>query len=388
MKARRDAEPVAIDEHPQVRPPYDARWLGLIIVAVTVGLLMAFSASFPQASSPDRFNMPGDAFHYFKLHLLFVLIGMAGMFVFSLPRPLRFQQISLLAFVLSLAFMVVCLALGHKTRGTVQWVPLGPFRVQPSEFAKLAFIVYVASKLSLGPLTPKTFRKILYPVGLATISLCILLLFQGDQGMAVLVFLIALAMCYLAGLPVPTTCAIGGLAAFLASALAFSSSLRTERILSWLDPVGHRTTAGYHILTMLVAISRGWLTGLGLGMCPDKWRQMPEPHTDSIFCVMGSELGLVGLLGFLILMALIIIRTFQVARWSRDGFGYFLASGIGIMLAIQALINMLVATNLMPVTGLTLPFISYGGSSLISCLMAAGMVMSVYRHNPPLRREA
>ncbi|MHB8996436.1 MAG: FtsW/RodA/SpoVE family cell cycle protein [Armatimonadota bacterium] len=380
---------MAQTERLNVKPAYDARWVSLIFGAVMIGLVMAFSASYPNASRGE--DLPGDAFRIFKLHGLFVIAGLIMMSFAASIKPAFWSKAALVGFVVSLALMllaiILCLASGEKQRGAMQWVPIGPFKLQPSEFAKVFFVVYVASKLSLGPVLGKTFPRVGYRIVLATLAFGGLLLIQRDMGMAVLVFLMVLAMCYLGGTPLRVLGVMGILGVVAAAGLAFSNAERSERILAWLNPLAYKTGAGYHILTMLVATSRGWIGGLGLGMCPDKWRQMPEPHTDSIFCVMGSELGLIGLIGFLVLMAWIVLRAFQVARWSRDSFGYFLASGFGIMLGLQALINMAVATNLMPVTGLTLPYISYGGSSLVSCLMAAGIVMSVYRHNPPLRKE-
>lgn len=373
----------------RAKPSYDARWVSLIFTAVMAGLVMAFSASYPNASRGS--DLPGDAFHFFKMHALFVALGLVLMVVMANIKPSTLNKAALFGFVTSLAAVlftiIFCVATGAKQRGAMQWLPLGPFNLQPSEFAKVFFVIYVASRLSLGPVVGKTFARVGYKIALATGAFILLLVVQGDQGMAVLVFLIMLGMCYLGATPLPLIGGALATAGLAAALLAFSNAERTERILSWVDPVGHKTGAGYHILTMLVATSRGWIGGLGLGMCPDKWRTMPEPHTDSIFCVMGSELGLIGLVLFLLLMAAIVRRAFQIAQWSRDGFSYFLVCGLAIMLAAQALINMAVATNLMPVTGLTLPYISYGGSSLLSCLMAAGIILSVYRNNPPLRKE-
>ena len=372
-----------------MKPAYDARWVSLIFAVVMVGLVMAFSASYPNASRGD--DLPGDAFHFFKMHGLFVVLGLLVMFGAAAIRPAVWCKTALIGFLVSLMGMVmaivICLATGHKQHGAMQWIPIGPFQLQPSEFAKVFFVMYVASRLSLGPVLGKSFPRVGYKIALASGAFLLLLVAQGDQGMAVLVFLIVLAMCYLGGAPLSVLGGALGAAGVAAAGMALSNAERTARLLAWINPVAHKTGAGYHVLTMLVATSRGWLYGLGLGMCPDKWRTMPEPHTDSIFCVMGSELGLLGLAGFLVLMGWIVLRAFQVARWSRDSFGYFAATGVGVMLAIQALINMAVATNLMPVTGLTLPYVSYGGSSLVSCLLAAGIVMSIYRHNPPLRKE-
>lgn len=375
----------------QPKPWYDARWLSYILGVTVFGLIMAFSASYPSASRGTA-EVPGDAFHFFRMHALFVVIGLTALALMAWPRPVFHGRASFWALLFSLGGMalciIICLATHERQRGAMQWLTIGPFRLQPSEFAKLFFIAYVAEKLSLGPVFGRTFPKVGYKILLAAAAFGLLLVVQGDQGMAVLVFLIMLAMCYLGGVHIKAVAVALGAAGLAATAIALMSAERLDRILSWWDPVKHIKTAGYHILAMLVATSRGGLFGLGLGTSPDKWRVMPEAHTDSIFCVIGSELGLVGMAGLLLLMVVIVRRAFQVARWSGDNVGYFLAAGLGFMLAIQALINMAVATNMMPVTGLTLPYVSYGGSSLISCLMAAGMIMSVYRHNPPpLKQE-
>ncbi|MEN6304249.1 MAG: FtsW/RodA/SpoVE family cell cycle protein [Armatimonadia bacterium] len=366
------------------KPSYDVRWVTLITGMVVLGLVMAFSASYPKASAMTSDSVPGDALKYFKLHLMFVCIGLAGMIWASRVRPAMMQRYSGLGLLVCLGLMfatlVIGMVTGEKTRGAILFIDIGPIRFQPSEFAKIFFIAFLAAKLSLGPLDGKTLKRVGYPIAWATALYCGILLLQSDQGMMVLVFLIALAMSYLGGLSLGRLGTILGGAGVLATLAAVTDAERLERIRAWIDPLKYQDSSGRHILSMLVASARGWIGGLGLGMSPDKWGQMPEAHTDSIFCVMAGELGLLVMGGFLVLIGAIVMRCFQTAKWSSDSFGYFLASGIGIMLGTQALINMFVATNMMPVTGLTLPYISYGGSSLITCLTAAGMVMSVYRH--------
>ncbi len=379
------------DGYIEAYPDWDSRFIQLVLIAVVLGLVMSFSASYPLASRPDRDLVPGDAFEIFRMHLVHAIVGLALMAMAARLQPRHLERLSLPAFVVTLGLMVVTtiihLAKGTTTRGSLQFLHLGPLNVHPAEFAKLAYVVYLASLLSQGPWTGRASGPLRRRVIGATAALCGLLFLQRDQGMMVLVFCIGLALCFLSGMRWSHVVAVllGG--ACVAAIPALMDAERRERILAWMDPVSYRDGAGYHILSMLVATARGGLDGVGLGLSPEKWRQMPEPYTDSIFCVMGGELGLIVCTLFLGAMGWLIWRCFEVARWSRDGFGYFLACGIGILYGIQALINMFVATNLMPVTGLTLPFISYGGSSLISCLIGAGMVLAIFRHNPALRRE-
>lgn len=379
------------DDYVGVYPDWDNRFIQLVLIAVVLGLVMSFSASYPLASRPDEDLIPGDAFQFFRLQLAYAIAGLSLMALTARLQPRVLERLSFPAFVTTLTLMgvtiLVYLLKGTTTRGSLLFLHLGPVQFQPSEFAKLAYVVYMASLLSQGPWTGRGSGPLRQRAIGATAAFCALLFLQKDQGMMVLVFCIGLALCFLSGMRWTHLAAtlLGGAA--VATIAALMDAERRERILAWIDPMSYRDGAGYHILSMLVATARGGIGGVGLGLSTEKWRQMPEPYTDSIFCVMGGELGLIACTLFLIAMGWLVWRCFEVARWSRDGFGYFLACGIGVLYGLQALINMFVATNLMPVTGLTLPFISYGGSSLISCLIGAGMVLAVFRHNPALRRE-
>lgn len=390
---RRPTNPVAGADDTVVRvpPDYAARFVRLVLVAVVLGLVMSYSASFPRASRPDDFDIPGDSSHFLRMQAFYALIGLGLMYLASKRTLQELERWSLGLFGFWLFMMVVAiimyLARGTETAGSRAWFILGPIRFQPSEFAKVFYVAYMASLLGQGPWTGKKSRSVRERVILATGIFCLILLAQKDQGMTVLIFCLGLSLCFLGGLeikPLLKTLAAAFTAALI---LAMSSPERRERIWAWLDPLAYIHGAGYHIIAMLVATSRGWLVGQGLGMSPDKWVQMPTPYTDSIFCVMGGEIGLLGCTLFLVLLGYLVHRCFEIGRWSELGFGYFLACGVGLMWGIQAVINMFVAVNFMPVTGLTLPFISYGGSSLVSCLIGAGLVLAVYAENPRLRKE-
>jgi len=213
----------------------------------------------------------------------------------------------------------------------------------------------------------------------------LLLLAQSDLGMAMLVLGVALGMALLAG--VRGRYLLGLVLGVLAVAAVLvrpnPDSYRWARIASWLHPEEHLRGGGYHVYNMLIALARGGPGGAGLGMSPDKWRNLPVPHTDSIFCVLGGELGWWGAAGVIALMALLALWAFGIARRCPHRLGWFLAAGMGLTLALQGFLNIAVATALLPVTGLTLPFISAGGSSIICCLLATGVVLSVAAECPP-----
>jgi len=369
--------------------PFDGVLFSLVFGLVVLGLVAIFSASFPKAMKSLSDGLRGDSFRYLRLQATYALIGFAAMYVLGRTRPEEIRRWSFTAF--AIAFVLAGLTLTglsivRCSHGSCRWLQLGIVRIQPSEFAKLALIVYVACKLAEGRLNAANFRTVGVKVVAATVALCGLLFVQKDQGMIILILVIVLCMAYLGHLR-GRYLAILTIGALAAAAVGIVwEEYRTKRVLAFLNPLKYRTESGWQILTMKTAIARGGIAGVGLGRCPEKFEYLPEPHTDGIFCVICSEMGLLGGLAVLILLAAVISRVFHIAVRARDDAGYFMVSGIAIMLAAQALINVGVATHLLPITGLTLPFVSYGGSSLVTCLAAIGVVMSVHRFNPPNRQ--
>jgi len=363
----------------------DPQWVTPICIVTMLGLVMAFSASYPEACAVK--NGSPDALSFFKTQFSYAVIGLTGGWIVSYVRPRVLRKLALPALGISFALMMVAIiegAVGGETRGSSAWVELGPVRFQPSEFAKLFYVVHLASLLSLGPLQGKVLRRVGQPLLLCLGLFGMLLLGQRDLGMMILVLFITFAMCFLGGMDWRVL-ALTLVVVFGAGVLyaMFDQGEHGGRWDAFVNPMADPGGNGYQVLAMLVALARGGVLGQGLGECPDKWGQMPEAHTDAIFCVMGGELGFLRLALFVLLMAWIVHRAMQIGRKSGDAFSHLLCAGIGTMIGIQALINMAVATKFMPITGLTLPFISYGGSSLISCLLAAGVVLSVFRYRQP-----
>jgi len=363
----------------------DPQWVTAICIVTMLGLVMAFSASYPEACSGTS-DSP-DALSFFKTQSMYVVLGLIAGWVVSFARPRVLRVAAVPALVVSFALMMVAIIqgmLGSATRGSYAWIELGPVRFQPSEFAKLFYIIYLASLLSMGPLRGKVLRRAGQPLLICLGLFGMLLLGQRDLGMMILVVLITFAMCFLGGMSLKQLLPIIGVTVAAAVLYAiFDKGEHGGRWDAFINPFSDPGGNGYQVLAMLLAIARGGVLGQGLGESPDKWGQMPEAHTDAIFCVMGGELGFLRVALFVLLMGWIVWRAMQIGRNSGDPFCHLLCSGIGAMIGVQALINMAVATKLMPITGLTLPYISYGGSSLISCLMAAGVVLAVYRHRTP-----
>jgi len=351
------------------------RFLLVVYGLVVLGIVFVFSASFPRAGRPVPY--PSDPYWFLKTQLKYAGIGLVAMIIISLV-PLRWiKQLSRPVFLIGLILMAAAAIWGRNVGDARCWI----WGIQPSEFTKIAYVAAVATLLAHGPLNRSNVYRVVLPMVVATTLMVGLLVKQHDQGMALLMLLIALALALIGGLRfrylVPL--GIGALSAGILYSL--SKPYIAARIQAWLNPEEHIRGAGNHILHMLVAIARGGPLGMGLGISPDKWKGLPVPHTDSIYCVIAGELGLWGAVGLLVVIVMVAVLAFKIARCSSRRLGYFLAAGIGISLTLQALVNIAVATAVVPPTGLTLPFISAGGSSLVSSLMGAGLVLAVARDN-------
>ena len=266
---------------------------------------------------------------------------------------------------------------GREIGGAHRWI----WGVQPSEFAKVAYVATVACYLARGPINRKNTYTVVLPIIVATALMVGVLVTQSDQGMVMLVLLLAVVLAFIGGARVRYLVPVGVGALVAGLGYALTKPYILLRIKAWLHPVEYVREAGGHILSMVVAIARGGGGGRGLGPSPDKATTLPMPHTDSIYCVIAGELGLWGALGTLLLMVVLVALAFKIARRSPRRLGYYLAAGLGVSLTLQALVNIGVTTATIPPTGLTLPFISAGGSSLVSSLFAAGLVLAVARDN-------
>lgn len=373
LAARERAEATSRERRSWLTPA-GRRYFLLVYGLVIIGLVFVFSSSYPQAGRPTE--QGGNPYSYFWAQLRYAMFGLLGMVLVARMRLAQVARLAPWGFALGCLLMIAAIIWGRQVHGALCWLPK-PVPWQPSEFAKVAYLVLVAGCLARGPLPRESVGRIWLPLFAATALMAFILLWQRDLGMAMLIVGFALGMALVGGMRwvywIPLALGTGA-AGLLVAKMHPHAWVRLE---AWLHPEQHVPGPGLHVYNMLIALARGGLGGRGLGFSPDKWTTLPFPHTDSIFCVIGGELGLWGGMGLIALIAFLAIWAFAVARHCPHRLGFFVASAAGMMLALQGFINIAVATASMPVTGLTLPFISAGGSSLISCLLTAGLVLSV-----------
>lgn len=351
---------------------YDRYLLVATLSLLVWGLLMVTSSSLEIAN-----QQTGRPFYYMMRQSTYLLLSL-GVMGLSVQLPSHFLQriaVKLLLLTLFCLVLVLIPGIGKVVNGSRRWLQLGPARLQISEFAKFTFVVYLARYLACYPQQVATrLRGFLKPLGLLTV-LSFLLLQEPDLGAAIVIIATAFAMLFLAGARLGPFIVLLGSVSLLIVGLMLGSSYRFLRLTSFFNPWHHPFGNGYQLTQSLIAMGRGGWWGVGLGESVQKLFYLPEAHTDFIFAVLVEELGLLGGLLLIGLFTVIIARAFTIA-WqclqSQHLFDAYLAYGIGMNIALGAVINIGVNTGLLPTKGLTLPFISYGGNSLlVSCIMIA-----------------
>jgi cell division protein FtsW len=368
--------------------PLGRRYFLLVYGLVVLGLVLVFSASYPFAGRPTLHG--NDPLHYFRLQLGYALLGLVLMLGVAKVRPralIAWSWVPGAALGFGWALMVAAILYGHITgryvNGSCAWLPW-PVPWEPSEFAKLAFIVFVASRLAAGgpPRRREQSGPIWIPIMGATVGTSVLLMLQQELGTALVIILVTLGMALIGGMRLRTWVPLTAVVGLLSLGVARAVPHAWHRFAVWLHPEKYLQGAGLHVYNMLITLAHGGVVGQGLGVSPEKWGALSERFTDSIFCVIGGELGLGGGVGIIALMVLLAVCAFQIARRCPHRLGFFIASGVGLSFAVQGFINIAVATASMPPTGMTLPFISYGGSSILSCLLGAGLVLAMAADEP------
>ncbi|WP_261133906.1 stage V sporulation protein E [Bacillus sp. Marseille-Q3570] len=352
----------------------------LVIVTMTllaIGIITVYSASAQWAEI--RFE---DSFFFAKRQLLFAGLGIIAMFLIMQVDYWSWSNWSKLLLIACFVLLVAVLipGIGMVRGGARSWIGVGAFSIQPSEFTKLAMIAFLARYLSLNQKRITSFKKGLVPsLGVVLFAFGMIML-QPDLGTGAVLVGTCIVMIYVAGARVSHFVGLGfiGLVGFVV--LIISAPYRIKRITSFLDPWSDPLGSGFQIIQSLYAIGPGGLLGLGLGQSRQKFGYLPEPQTDFIFAILAEELGFIGGSLVLLLFGLLLWRGVRIALGAPDLFGSLLAIGIIGMIAIQVMINIGVVTGLMPVTGITLPFLSYGGSSLTLMLMALGVLLNISRY--------
>ncbi len=327
------------------------------------------------ASSFVAFRDFGDNYHYVKDQFLWIILGLIslGMFSFFDYHKLFNLALPILVVGILLLIMVFVPGLGVTLLGARRWVDFQFFLLQPSEFVKLGLAIYLAAWFS----NKEKGRFLAFLMLLGLVILLIML--QPDMGTAVIILSEAVVVYFLSGARVLYFVLMAPVIAMLGFILIKLEPYRAVRLTTFLDPNQSLLTSSYHVRQVLIALGSGGLTGVGFGNSLQKYAYLPENTTDSIFAIIAEELGFLGATVIILLFAVVVWRGFYVAIHARDNFGKLLAGGITTFLAMQTFINLAAQTALLPLTGIPLPFISYGGSALIINLAAIGILCNISR---------
>lgn len=347
------------------------------LLILSIGVVMVYSASAVLA-----FHEFGDYYYYLKRQLIFALLGIAAMFVTMNVDYWVWKKYAKVGLLVCFALLIIVLipGIGVVRGGARSWLGIGSLGIQPSEFMKLGMIVFLSKLLSeeQSKITGFT-RGLLPPLGIMGLAFGMIML-QPDLGTGAVLVGASLLIIYTAGARISHLAYLGliGVAGFIG--LIAAAPYRLKRITAFLDPWQDPLGAGYQAIQSLYAIGPGGLAGLGLGMSRQKYSYLPEPQTDFIFSIIAEELGFIGGATVLLLFALLVWRGMRTAITAPDTFGSLLAVGIVGMIAVQVVINIGVVIGMFPVTGITLPLISAGGSSLTLMLTAIGVLLNISRY--------
>lgn len=345
-----------------------------VILLCGIGIVMVYSAS--SAISMQNHN---TAFYFMKRQALFFCISLGVMFVTaSFPYKL-YKSISYLILFIAIALLIAVLIPGFKIKGggAYRWLSLFGFTFQPAEFAKLALILFLGYSLSKKQELIEKFSVGFFPHFSIFMIFACLILFQPDFGTIVIIGLIVWGMMFIAGVKISHLLSPIPLFIPLAYFLITHEKYRMDRITGFLRPWQDQFDTGFQITHSLKAIGSGGLFGKGIALSMQKMHYLPEPHTDFIFAIIGEELGLIGVLAILSLYLILILKGINITKTSTDMFAAITAAGLTIYLGIQVIINTGVVLGLLPTKGLTLPFISYGGTSLVINMAAMGILMNI-----------
>ncbi|MFH1354755.1 MAG: putative lipid II flippase FtsW [Candidatus Omnitrophota bacterium] len=346
------------------------------IILISIGLVMIYSASSIHAW--ERYK---DSFYFFKRHLSFLVIGAILAFLAMCIdyRGLRKFARPLLFFAFILLILVLIPGIGREVSGARRWFRFKFFSFQPSELSGMFLIIYLADFIARKGKVIKDFSRGFLPP-LCVLGLCtLLILMQPDLGTALSICIVALIMLFIAGIRPLYFLSLGLASLPVLYALIFRVPYRRMRILAflnpWLDPRG----GGFQIIQSQIALGSGGLLGLGLGHSKQKLFYLPAAHTDFIFSIIGEELGLLGTLGVIALFMIFILQGLKIIKNTSDSFGYFLSLGLVLMISLKAVINIGVSCGVLPTKGLPLPFISYGGTSLVLDMISVGILLNIAR---------
>ncbi len=374
MDAEKNRQPelTVLDE----RGMLDVPFLLLTLLLVAIGVIMMFSASYARAYFKE-----GSSTYYFARQGGFALAGIAVMWAASWVNYQLWRRLSVPIMAASIVLLILVVLIGSAGGGATRWLVLFGIRFQPSELAKLAVVLCFAAMISFYRDRMQTFRYGVLPFAAILAVIAGLLILQPHLSATIIILATGAVMMFLGGTRLRWF-ALGfvvmGLGLYLAvSVLGYAA----DRITAWRDPFADQSDNGYQIVQSLYAIGSGGVMGLGLGRSREKYLYLPEEHNDYLFPIVCEELGFVGAMLILLLFALLIFRGYWIALHARDRFGSLIAAGLTTLLLLQVFLNVGVVTNLLPATGISLPFFSYGGTALLVQLAEMGIILNISRSN-------
>ena len=355
----------------------DITFLSFVLILFTIGLVMLFSASYAYS-----YEYYGNSYKFITRQALFGAVGIVIMLGVSKIDYHFWRRFAWIAYAVTIIMLGVLLVLPPMVDGmdVKRWIVIGPVNFQPSEVAKFAVILLFSSLIAANQKQMKSFRFIVFLVLLLGLT-CGLVVLEPHLSATVLIFAIGVVLLVVGGIPKRYIFAGAGAAVGL-GVLAVATGFigyGSDRIKYWLDPWADPTGLGFQTIQSLLAIGSGGILGRGIGQSRQKYLWVPEPHNDFIFSIVCEELGLIGAMVIIILFCLLVWRGFTIAMRSQDKFGSLLAIGLTFQVGLQAMLNIWVVTNTIPNTGISLPFFSYGGTSLVILLAEMGIVLSVSR---------
>lgn len=354
---------------------FDGILFATVIVLSLFGLIMIFSAS-----APSAFSLYGDSFYFVKKQLLWTILGFGVLFFCSSFDYRKYKKLSVAIYILNIILLIAVLVIGVETKGAKRWINLGIGTVQPSEFTKVSIVILLANYFEVLGKTKQTIKNVYIPLIVLVLIPCCLLILQPHLSVIIIIAatVFGMLLCYGIKFKFYLPIIVAGVAGL--GFLAISAPYRLKRITAFMDPFADKLGDGWQIVQSIYAISSGGVFGLGLSRSRQKHLYIPEPQNDYIFSIICEELGLIGAIIVIVLFTILFLRCVKIALDCPDSFGTYLAFGMGILIIAQVVLNIGVASNILPATGIPLPFFSAGGSSFVFQMMAMGIVLNVSRH--------
>ncbi len=349
-----------------------------VLSLIIFGIIMIYSASSIWANY--KFN---DSFHFVKQQSLFAIIGLIIMLIVSkIDYKFYYKKANLiLVLCITLLILVLIPGIGSVRNGSRSWFGIGSFGVQPSEAAKLGLIIFTSKYLNNSNKFLKSYKKGVFPILIVVIILFGLIMLQPDMGTGVILFISIIALLFIAGVNMKFFFIMGIIGIIGVIGLVIIAPYRMDRITSFINPWKDPLGTGFQIIQSLYAIGPGGLLGRGYGNSIQKHFYLPEPQTDFIFSIITEEFGIVGAFIVIGLFILLLYRGIKISLNAKDNFSKYLSFGITFQIIFQAVLNLMVVSGMIPVTGVTLPFLSYGGSSLLISMASIGIILNISKNN-------